>query len=418
MQGNAGKGGRASRDGIMIESSSQRRAARDDTRVANTRVASVNTTVASARRNHCANTTVGSVHKNTRSSGTVVRETNQNSQSPNPLVPFLTNTGLGVQTVFAALTPCNEGNCTEVLLPKNDLAPAKLEADIAEKRAEQQRKRQERERHELQCDKKDLVETLKDGERRMQKTLGGSEHESEHHKNTPHEETVAPQMAAPQMAEAPAPESTGKCVEISNLPPPLVVDVSSQDFQVHYLTMETFQTACVLTSRLPHRRGPTTGAAATNSVCTNSASASSATASKPTTVKNSSTTNPATINVDNVTAGLATGTGQLGGEGNASATGSSAGSGCASNRKFLRCLATSVLANTANKPNASHTMSTGTRVVLNCDFTLLSEEEVRRIGFVDDDSVKAKGGDSAVVDRSVIDDLHSEVVVRFVEHGE
>ena len=54
-----------------------------------------------------------------------------------------------------------------------------------------------------------------------------------------------------------------------------------------------------------------------------------------------------------------------------------------------------------------------TRVVLNVDFTTCSPAKLAAIGFVDDDAVSAAEG--TFVGRDVVDDLHSEVVVRVVE---
>jgi len=51
----------------------------------------------------------------------------------------------------------------------------------------------------------------------------------------------------------------------------------------------------------------------------------------------------------------------------------------------------------------------GTRIVLNCDFTTSSPEAVA--GFVDDDAVLASSRQGGVVPRSVVDDLHQEVVI-------
>ena len=54
-----------------------------------------------------------------------------------------------------------------------------------------------------------------------------------------------------------------------------------------------------------------------------------------------------------------------------------------------------------------------TRVVLNVDFTTCSPAKLAAIGFVDDDAVSAAEG--TFVGKDVVDDLHSEVVVRAVE---
>ena len=54
-----------------------------------------------------------------------------------------------------------------------------------------------------------------------------------------------------------------------------------------------------------------------------------------------------------------------------------------------------------------------TRVVLNVDFTTCSPAKLAAIGFVDDDAVSAAEG--TFVGKDVVDDLHSEVVVRVVE---
>lgn len=51
------------------------------------------------------------------------------------------------------------------------------------------------------------------------------------------------------------------------------------------------------------------------------------------------------------------------------------------------------------------------RVTLNVDYSLESEETLRRIGFVDDDMRTAQGCPFRTVGPSVVDDLHSEIVV-------
>lgn len=54
-----------------------------------------------------------------------------------------------------------------------------------------------------------------------------------------------------------------------------------------------------------------------------------------------------------------------------------------------------------------------TRIVLNCDFTSCSEEEVDEIGFVDDDAATSKHT-NCISHQNVVDDLHTEVVIRVV----
>jgi len=58
-----------------------------------------------------------------------------------------------------------------------------------------------------------------------------------------------------------------------------------------------------------------------------------------------------------------------------------------------------------------------TRIVLNCDFTSSSEEEVDKIGFIDDDAATSKST-NCISYQNVVDDLHSEIVIRVVSsHG-
>ena len=200
---------------------------------------------------------------------------------------------LATQTVFAALTPCTAENCTEMLVPADEPAMARLDEAVGE-------------------------ELLR------------------------------------------APAASGR-----------VVQVASRQMSLQPLLMESFGVCCVVTSRLPHRRGPTLAAAHTRVV----------------------------LNVDFTTCSAATA--QSGRQPSAwSPQRAQGGSSNAPGGGIGR--------SPAKVPSAGPEVNASA-----LDGHSGSAAKLQAIGFVDDDAFAARTS-GGIVGRSIVDDLHSEVVVEVV----